>query len=1502
MYKNRKKGFSLIELLAVVIILAILALILIPFIGNLIKQAKINSAVVSAYGYVEAANNEIVSKQTKGEYVAETTYNIEDFNIVGNLLNVKYEGRGPDKGYFNVGKVRVTDGVFCINGYEIKYSEGKAVYNPNGSTCQAPPAKTVCSLLDGTYTYEDVEEVLINKADDLYCLVKLVNDRAYTFQGKTVLLNADIDLADRKSYSDESEFYDEEKQEFAEFRSIGLTGATFSGTFKGNPEASKMYTISNININKSSNYLGLFSKLASTSTVGGFNLDHITIRGNQYVGGIAGENQGKIYAINVTNGSVSGSSNIIGGIAGNNTGIIKEVAYRGNVSGSGRVGGAAGTLGTYDQGGTVDGVIVKGNISGWDQYTYAGGLVGGSTNSTGVNGTIYGAYLGGTISGRNNVGKANGSRNLGLVYTSSAVTKTGSGSSGDGNGYNADYHSIGMFDDVLDTVYGGDSDRSGYYFDYDENDELVVMKVNDHSFDTQIRGTGTESDPYILATERDFKDVAIIGKTLAYYKIANDLDISTFTHFYPLGTYNNYFSGYVDGNNKTISNMNLNGGRYGGFIGYLNSGNIKNLTFDTSTIRGRYGNGSKTGLVIGYAGTTTIENVILTNIAEVSGSDYVGALIGQIGANSTINPIPNISGIKVSGTDYVGGISGHIGNNTTLSNFPNQNNITITGSGNYVGGIVGVLGSGITIEGFDMDNVKVSGAANVGGVAGQQSGKILGMNLSSMTVSGSGYNIGGFAGLNLGAIQEVTYRGSVSGQRNLGGIAGGNGPFENTASIRGALVNANVSGWDTYTNSGGIAGGSSNGSGYTPGIILGVVEGGTINGNRNTGKGTGDSYNENVANAKIYVSSAVTSKASNGREFNADYHSIGMFDDVLDTVYGGDSDRSGYYFDYDENDELVVMKVNDHSFDTQIRGTGTESDPYILATERDFKDVAIIGKTLAYYKIANDLDISTFTHFYPLGTYNNYFSGYVDGNNKTISNMNLNGGRYGGFIGYLNSGNIKNLTFDTSTIRGRYGNGSKTGLVIGYAGTTTIENVILTNIAEVSGSDYVGALIGQIGANSTINPIPNISGIKVSGTDYVGGISGHIGNNTTLSNFPNQNNITITGSGNYVGGIVGVLGSGITIEGFDMDNVKVSGAANVGGVAGQQSGKILGMNLSSMTVSGSGYNIGGFAGLNLGAIQEVTYRGSVSGQRNLGGIAGGNGPFENTASIRGALVNANVSGWDTYTNSGGIAGGSSNGSGYTPGYISAVMESGNITGNRNTGRATGDSYQSSRTTVLVSSAVTTSGTANGTTYSADEGSLYYFGTVKYENKPLLESSDTGDVNNSGYWFAYDANGLIKVVRVGSTTPTPNPPVCEGDCTNPSTYPLESNNVTGTCPSGDVTPPTCTFNEFVAVINGIRASFSCTDDTSVPTVASMFNSTTKEIYTFEQITDQERGGTVKNGSVSGNTRNITSTWTTTTVPSNPPQRGLCYYYQMAAKDECGNEGDYTTSYCYYGFSN
>ena len=52
--KNNKKGFTLVELLAVIVILAIIALIATPIILNVIDNAKEGSAKNSAYGYIDA--------------------------------------------------------------------------------------------------------------------------------------------------------------------------------------------------------------------------------------------------------------------------------------------------------------------------------------------------------------------------------------------------------------------------------------------------------------------------------------------------------------------------------------------------------------------------------------------------------------------------------------------------------------------------------------------------------------------------------------------------------------------------------------------------------------------------------------------------------------------------------------------------------------------------------------------------------------------------------------------------------------------------------------------------------------------------------------------------------------------------------------------------------------------------------------------------------------------------------------------------------------------------------------------------------------------------------------------------------------------------------------------------------------------------------------------------------------------------------------------------------
>ena len=53
---KKKKGFTLVELLAVIVILAIIALITVPMLSNVIKKSKLGAMEDSAYGLIDAAN------------------------------------------------------------------------------------------------------------------------------------------------------------------------------------------------------------------------------------------------------------------------------------------------------------------------------------------------------------------------------------------------------------------------------------------------------------------------------------------------------------------------------------------------------------------------------------------------------------------------------------------------------------------------------------------------------------------------------------------------------------------------------------------------------------------------------------------------------------------------------------------------------------------------------------------------------------------------------------------------------------------------------------------------------------------------------------------------------------------------------------------------------------------------------------------------------------------------------------------------------------------------------------------------------------------------------------------------------------------------------------------------------------------------------------------------------------------------------------------------------
>lgn len=101
------------------------------------------------------------------------------------------------------------------------------------------------------------------------------------------------------------------------------------------------------------------------------------------------------------------------------------------------------------------------------------------------------------------------------------------------------------------------------------------------------------------------------GYANCYFKLAVDItNMSGFST--PIGTNTAVFSGFFDGNNKTLSGININkAGDYVGLFGYTSGATIQHLTISGSVKGSKY-----VGGVVGYALNTTIYNV--TNNATVT--------------------------------------------------------------------------------------------------------------------------------------------------------------------------------------------------------------------------------------------------------------------------------------------------------------------------------------------------------------------------------------------------------------------------------------------------------------------------------------------------------------------------------------------------------------------------------------------------------------------------------------------------------------------------------------------------------------------------------------------------------------------------------------------------------------------------------------------------------------------------------------------------------------------
>lgn len=290
----------------------------------------------------------------------------------------------------------------------------------------------------------------------------------------------------------------------------------------------------------------------------------------------------------------------------------------------------------------------------------------------------------------------------------------------------------------------------------------------------------------------------------------------------------NMYSGY----NESIVSGHDN---VGGIIG-TNSGTVNNIV-NATAVTGEDTTGTATNAsqyVGGLIGVNSGNVSNGRNNGTITGTEYVGGMVGSNAAGSTLTNLVNDSSADITGEKYVGGIAGsNAGTITADENLINRGSIT---GQNYVGGIAGTNTGTITNTNNDVSlHVKdVNETAEYfGGVVGynQSNGIIINATNSADINAAQASYVGGIAGKNDGTLQDFTGNyGNVTGKTFVGGVIG-----ENTTTIDG--ITAENAG--TVTATAGGAGG-----------IFGVYTGDIINSkltNTNTVTGTGDDGTGGIA-------------------------------------------------------------------------------------------------------------------------------------------------------------------------------------------------------------------------------------------------------------------------------------------------------------------------------------------------------------------------------------------------------------------------------------------------------------------------------------------------------------------------------------------------------------------------------------------------------------------------------------------------------------------------------
>ena len=129
---KKENAFTLIELLAVIVVLAIIALIATPIVMNTIKNAKKGAAERSADNYIKQVETAVAEAKLEKNSIPNGTYDIDkDGNLTGEglpdgKLKIEMNGNKPTSGTITINNGQVENSsTMTIGDYSLVYSDNK---------------------------------------------------------------------------------------------------------------------------------------------------------------------------------------------------------------------------------------------------------------------------------------------------------------------------------------------------------------------------------------------------------------------------------------------------------------------------------------------------------------------------------------------------------------------------------------------------------------------------------------------------------------------------------------------------------------------------------------------------------------------------------------------------------------------------------------------------------------------------------------------------------------------------------------------------------------------------------------------------------------------------------------------------------------------------------------------------------------------------------------------------------------------------------------------------------------------------------------------------------------------------------------------------------------------------------------------------------------------------------------------------------------------------------